>query len=135
LRIDFVSSANPGSGNFKCGAMMSDSETEYIVELQPRIAQRLDDLGFADSANSGLLTHGLAEIASRGRTLDQQALPLFLSLDAQHRHALAEVTIALKNHLEAMQDSISDVRSALSALTDFLLREEDQPPSGSSIHK
>ena len=34
--------------------------------------------------------------------------------------------IALKNHLDAMQDSISDVRSSLNALTDFLLREDEQ---------
>jgi hypothetical protein len=115
--------------------MMTDSETEYIVELQPQIAQRLKDLGFKEIANRDILAHGLAEIASRGRTLDQQALPLFLSLDAGHRHALAEVTIALKNHLEAMQDSISDVRSSLSALTDFLLREEGQPPAHTSVDK
>jgi hypothetical protein len=114
---------------------MTDSETEYIVELQPQIAQRLIDLGFKEIANRDILAHGLAEIAARGRTLDQQALPLFLSLDAQRRHALAEVTIALKNHLEAMQDSISDVRSSLSALTDFLLREEEEPPAHTSVNK
>lgn len=103
---------------------MADSETGYIVELQPRIAQRLQELGFPQNGGADVLAHGLAEIASRGRTLDQQALPLFLTLDARHRRGLAEVTLALKNHLEAMQDSISDVRSALAALTDFLLREE-----------
>lgn len=111
---------------------MSDSETEYIVELQPKIAQRLDELGFSDSAYRDLLVHGLAEIASRGRTLDQQALPLFLSLDTRHRRALAEVTVGLKNHLDAMLDSISDTRSALSALTDYLLREE-APPADPAI--
>ena len=51
-----------------------------------------------------------------------------LSLDPQHRRALAEVTVALKNHLDAMQDSISDVRASLMALTDFLLREEGASP-------
>lgn len=107
---------------------MSDSETEYIVELQPKLAQRLDELGFTDNAYRDLLVHGLAEVASRSRTLDQQALPLFLSLDPRHRRSLAEVTVALKNHLDAMQDSISDTRSALSALTDHLAREEDTPP-------
>lgn len=106
---------------------MSDSETEYIVELQPKIAHRLDELGFADSAYRDLLVHGLAEIASRSRTLDQQALPLFLSLDPRHRRSLAEVTVALKNHLDAMLDSITDTRSALSALTDYLMREEEPP--------
>jgi hypothetical protein len=104
---------------------MADSETEYIVELQPKIAQRLNELGFGENAHAVVLTHGLAEIASRSRTLDQQALPLFLSLDSQHRRSLAEVTVALKNHLDAMQDAIADVRSSLNALIDFLAREEE----------
>lgn len=110
---------------------MSDSETEYIVELQPKIAERLRELNFTDPAYLDVLVHSLAEVASRGRTLEREALPLFLSLNAQHRRSLAEVTIALKNHLDAMQDSISDVRSALSALTDFLLNDTEpaQPPS------
>jgi hypothetical protein len=102
---------------------MSDSETEYIVELQVRLAQRLRDLGFGDDAHGSILAHDLAEIAARSRTLEQQALPLFLSLDHQHRRALAEVTVALKNHLDAIQDSISDVQASLGALTDFLMRE------------
>ncbi|HZP24925.1 MAG TPA: hypothetical protein VFB04_15880 [Terriglobales bacterium] len=105
---------------------MGDSETEYIVELQPKIAARLQDLGVADDRNRALLVHGLAEIASRSRTFEQQALPLFLSLDGRHRRGLAEVTIALKNHLEAMQDAITDVRPALNAVVDFLLQDEQQ---------
>ena len=108
---------------------MGDSETEYIVELQPKVAGRLQELGFGDTRHRDILAHGLAEVASRGRTLDQQALPLFLSLDPQHRRAMAEVTVALKNHLDAMQDSISDMRSSLAALTDFLLREDEQSAS------
>ena len=106
---------------------MGDSETEYIVELQPKVAQRLDELGFANTAYRDQLVHGLAEIASRSRTLEQEAMPLFLSLDARHRRSLAEVTVALKNHLDAMLDSITDTRSALSALADYLLHEEDAP--------
>ena len=103
---------------------MGDSETQYIVELHPRIVQRLEDLGLPADRNRDLLVHSLAEIASRSRTFDQQALPLFLSLDPQHRRGLAEVTIALKNHLDAMQDAISDVRPPLNALVDFLLQED-----------
>jgi hypothetical protein len=34
------------------------------------------------------------------------------------------VTVALKNHLDAMQDAIADTRSSLTALIDFLAREE-----------
>jgi len=103
---------------------MGDSETEYIVELQPKIAQRLEELGFASGRD--VLAHSLAEIASRSRTLDQHALPLLLSLDARHRRGLAEVTVALKSHLDAMQDAITDAQPGLNALVDFLLREERQ---------
>ncbi|HKD86027.1 MAG TPA: hypothetical protein VKB58_14835 [Terriglobales bacterium] len=102
---------------------MADSETQYIVELQPRIAERLGALGFGDNAHAAILAHSLAEIVARGRTLEQQALPLFLTLDARHRREMAEVAIALKNHLDGMQDAITDVRSSLAALSDFLVRE------------
>jgi hypothetical protein len=108
---------------------MDDSETEYVVELQSRIAQRLRDLGFGDDAHGSILTHDLAEIAARARTIDQQALPLFLSLDAQHRRSLAEVTVALRNHLDAMADSIADVQQSLGVLMDFLSRESQSEES------
>ncbi|MGC2112108.1 MAG: hypothetical protein WA655_21500 [Candidatus Korobacteraceae bacterium] len=104
---------------------MDDSETEYVVELQSRLARRLRDLGFGDEAHGSILAHDLAEIAARSRTVEQQALPLFLSLDHQHLRSLAEVTVALKNHLDAMEDSISDVRESLGVLVDFLLRESE----------
>lgn len=103
---------------------MFESETQYIVELQPKITQRLNDLGFTDARQAAVLAHSLAEIASRSQTLDQQALPLFLSLDAGRRSSLAELTVALKNHLDAMQDAITDLRAPLTELIDFLAREE-----------
>lgn len=103
---------------------MDDSETAYVMDLQSRIAQRLRELGFGDDAHGAILAHDLAEIAARARTVDQQALPLFLSLDDRHRRSLAEVTVALKNHLDAIQDSISDVRTSLNVLVEFLLKEE-----------
>ena len=105
------------------GWHMDDSETKYVVELHSRLAQRLRDLGFGDDAHGSILAHDLAEIAARSRTIEQQALPLFLCLDHRHRRSLAEVTVALKNHLDAIQDSISDVQTSLGILTDFLMRE------------
>jgi hypothetical protein len=102
---------------------MADSETEYIVELQPRITERLNAIGFGDKPHGAILAHSLAEIAARSRTLEQHALPLFLTLDASHQRELAEVTIALKNHLDGMQDAMADVRSSLIALADFLSKE------------
>src|SRR5580692_6210155 len=66
---------------------MGDSETEYIVELQPKVTQRLTELGFNDAEHCNRLAHGLAEIASRARTLDQQALPLFVARSAASARA------------------------------------------------
>jgi hypothetical protein len=112
---------NPESN--AAGGTMGDSETEYIMELQPRIAERLNELGFSGNGRD-VLVHSLAELASRSRTLNEHALPLFLTLDASHRQGLAEVTVALKNHLDAMEDAITDSRPALNALVDFLLTED-----------
>ncbi len=102
---------------------MSDSETEYVVDLQRHLADRMRELGFGDDAHGHILVHDLAEIAARCRTFEQEALPLFLSLDRERRSSLAEVTVAMKNHLHAMQDSISDVQASLDVLVDFLVRE------------
>jgi hypothetical protein len=102
---------------------MSDSETSDVVELQTRLSEKLRRLGFGDDPHTKELVHHLAEILARSRTLDQQVLPLFLSLHDEHRRPTAELTIAIKGHLDAIQDSITDVQPALRALTDFLLRE------------
>ena len=102
---------------------MGDSETRDIVELQTRLTEKLRDLGFGDAPYARELVHHLAEIIARGRTLDQQLVPLLLSLQKEHRGPTAELTLALKGHLDAIQDSIADVQPALRALTDFLLRE------------
>ncbi len=101
---------------------MSDAETRNIVELQTSLAEKLRALGFGDNPHAKELAHQLAEIVARGRTLDQHVLPLFLSLQDEHRQSTAELTVAIKGHLEAIQDSITDIQPALLALTDFLLR-------------
>ena len=102
---------------------MSDSETRDVVELQTRLAEKLRTLGFAEGPHANDLVHHLAEIVARSRTLDQQVLPLFLSLQDEHRRPTAELTVAIKSHLDAIQDSIADIQPALVALTDFLLRQ------------
>jgi hypothetical protein len=109
---------------------MGDSETEYVVDLQSRLAERLRDLGFGDDAHGSILAHDLAEIAARSRTFEQQALPLFLTLDGLHRRSLAEVTIAMKNHLDAIADSIADANASLRVLIDFLLPEDETTSGG-----
>ena len=102
---------------------MSDSETRHMSDLQERLIRRLQELGFADGQHAVVLAHDLAEVLARSRTLEEQILPLLLQVGAERRSSLAEVTLGIKNHLDAMQDSITDMQTSLQALTNFLLRE------------
>jgi hypothetical protein len=90
---------------------MSDAETEYVIELQMRLAEKLQALGFGGDPRARDLVHHLAEIAARCRTFEQQSLPLFNEL-------------AIKADLDAIQDSITDTQPALQALFDYLVQEE-----------
>ena len=101
---------------------MSDAETQHVVELQGRLTQRFKDLGFAGNPHAAILAHDLAEVLARSRSLEQQMLPLFFALDPAQRRSLAEVTLGIKNQLDAVHDSILDMQNSLQALADFLLR-------------
>jgi hypothetical protein len=105
---------------------MSDAETEYVVELQTRLSAKLAELGFAADPVAGEFVHHLAEIAARCRTLEQESLPLFNSLSAEHRRSFAQLIMEIKSDLDAIQDSITDVQPALGSLFDHL-RRKDEP--------
>ncbi len=94
-----------------------------MSDLQQRLIRRLEELGFADRQHAVILAHDLAEVLARSRALEEQLLPLLLQVGAERRTSLAEVTLGIKNHLDAMQDSITDMQASLQALTDFLLRD------------
>jgi len=51
---------------------------------------------------------------------------LLLAMDARHRRAMAEANLALKNHLSAIQDSITDAQSSLDAFINFLLADSNE---------
>lgn len=102
---------------------MSDSETRHMSDLQEVLTLRLQELGFADRQHAAILAHDLAEVLARSRTLEEQVLPLLLQVGSERRSSLAEITLGIKNHLDAMQDSITDMQGSLQALTDFLLRD------------
>jgi hypothetical protein len=106
---------------------MSDAETQYVVELQTRLAGKLEELGFAADPMAREFVHHLAEIAARCRTLEQESLPLFNALSADHRRSLAQLVMEIKADLEAIQDSITDAQPALQALFDHLLTDESAP--------
>ena len=104
---------------------MSDAETKYVVELQTRLGEKLEALGFGADPSARDLVHHLAEIAARCRTLEQQSLPLFNELSPEHRRSFAQLLMEIKADLDAIQDSITDAQPALQALFDHLVREED----------
>jgi hypothetical protein len=106
---------------------MSDSETEYVVELQTLLSSKLDELGFAADPMAREFVHHLAEIAARCRTFEQESLPLFNSLAPDHRRSFAQLVMEIKADLDAIQDSITDTQPALQALFDHLLRDEGAP--------
>ena len=103
---------------------MSDAETKHVIDLQTLLADKLQALGFGGDPHAGELVHHLAEITARCRTLEQQSLPLFTELSAEHRRAFAQLMLEMKADLDAIQDSITDVQPSLQALLDHLLRED-----------
>lgn len=105
---------------------MSDAETEYVIELQMRLAEKLRALGFGDDPRARDFVHHLAEIAARCRTLEQQSLPLFNELSPQHRRSFAQLLVEIKADLDAIQDSITDSQPALQALFDYLVQQEKE---------
>ena len=106
---------------------MSDAETKYVVELQTLLSGKLDELGFATDPLARDFVYHLAEIAARCRTFEQESLPLFNTLSADHRRSLAQLVMEIKSDLDALQDSISDAQPALQALFHHLLGEGAAP--------
>jgi hypothetical protein len=106
---------------------MSDAETQYVVELQTRLGSKLEELGFAADPMAREFVHHLAEIAARCRTLEQQSLPLFSALAADHRRSFAQLVMEIKADLDAIQDSITDAQPALQALFNHLRDGEPAP--------
>jgi hypothetical protein len=107
---------------------MSDAETKYVVELQTLLGRKLDELGFAADPMAHEFVHHLAEIAALCRTFEQESLPLFNAISADHRRSLAQLVMEIKSDLDAIQDSISDVQPGLRALFDHLLLTDEGAP-------
>jgi hypothetical protein len=105
---------------------MSDAETKYVIELQTRLTDKLQALGFEEDPRARDLVHHLAEIAARCRTFEQQSLPLFNELSPEHRRSFAQLLLEITSDLDAIQDSITDAQPALSALFAHLLQRDNQ---------
>jgi hypothetical protein len=105
---------------------MSDAETTYVIELQTRLSDKLQALGFGEDPRARDLVHHLAEIGARCRTFEQQSLPLFNELSPEHRRSFAHLLVEIKADLDAIQDSITDAQPALRALLDHLIEQAEE---------
>jgi hypothetical protein len=99
---------------------MSDSETAAIVSLQSLLRQRLIDLGMPQGLSLENLSRHLAHISVLGRNFAEHTLPLFLSLAPEHNESLASLSVAIKQDLDEIRDSLTDVDPDLLALMQLL---------------
>jgi len=99
---------------------MSDQETQEIVRLQQRLQQRLRELQFHDGTVAQNVAHHLAEIAVLGKNFSDTTLPLFLSMNAEHKDAIGALAVSLKCDLDEIRDAISDVLNDVVELMQFL---------------
>lgn len=111
------------------GVGMSDSETTAIVELQQRLRDRLDQLGFPPGTASSNVGHHLAEIAVLSRNFAEHTLPLFLGISIEHRESIARLIVSIKCDLEQLRDNLTDVEPDLMELMHYL-NPPETPASG-----
>lgn len=102
---------------------MSKEETTRILELQQRLLERFEELGFADYASASKVSRHLSEIAVLGRQFAEHTLPLFLELDRDNQNALAQISLAIKCDLEELADAVNDVAPLLPDVVEFLRRQ------------
>ena len=89
-----------------CG--MSDPETSEIIALQSNLVRRLGEVGIEDRTRDNLARE-LAHVAALGRSFAEHTLPLFLSMDADHKDLLHQVVISMKRDLDELGDAIHDI--------------------------
>ena len=92
-------------------------EVQEIVELQNRIGQRLDELGYKDDDSAGNIIHHLAEVIVMGKNLAQRSLPMFLALPTNQKEKLADLIVSLQWDLTEIKEAIADMESTSSGLS------------------
>ena len=95
-------------------------EGNLILDLQGRIASKLDDLGYADDESAGDIMHHLAEVAVLGNKLFGASLPKFLALSKDRASELADVAVDLQHDLWEMKEAITEMEPHLIKLVNFL---------------
>ncbi len=97
-----------------------DQEVQEIVDLQNRIGQRLDELGYKDDHSAGNIIHHLAEVAVMGKNLAQRFLPTFLALPMDQKEKVGDLIVSLQWDLTEIKEAIADMEPDLIRLVNFL---------------
>ncbi len=96
-------------------SVMSDPETSEIIVLQSSLIRRLQEVGLEDRTRD-CLARELAHVAALGRSFAERTLPLFVSMDADHKDLLHQVVISMKRDLDELGDAIHDIEMDFPAL-------------------
>jgi hypothetical protein len=99
---------------------MHDRETEFFIELQQHIHERLMQIGFAPSTRAANLERNLAQFVALSRTFSESTLPLFLSIELDHRQTFVDLVGGMHATLEELRDTLTDIDPDLLALNEQL---------------
>ena len=105
-----------------CG--MSDPETSEIIALQSNLIRRLGEVGLRETTRDNLARQ-LAHVAVLGRSFAENTLPLFLSMEADHKDLLRQVVLAMKRDLDELRDATQDLEADFPALIEALGQEKE----------
>ena len=105
-----------------CG--MSDPETSEIIALQSNLIRRLGEVGLRETTRDNLARQ-LAHVAVLGRSFAENTLPLFLSMEADHKDLLRQVVLAMKRDLDELRDATQDLEADFPVLIEALGQEKE----------
>jgi hypothetical protein len=102
---------------------IDEQEIRSISELQHRIGQKLDSLGFTQDPDSwGNIVHHLAEVSYKGKRLGLDYIPKLLSLAPAEKEQTGDLVLEIQTDLEEMNHAISAMEADLIELVNFLHR-------------
>ena len=98
---------------------MHDRETEFFIELQQHIHERLMQIGLMPSTAANL-ERNLAQFVALSRTFSESTLPLFLSMELDHRQTFVDLVGGMYATLEELRDTLTDIDPDLLAMNEQL---------------
>lgn len=98
---------------------MIEDELQRGIRIQQGISARLAQFAYADRDRGERISRDMAEVAVKGQTFAEEMVPLFLQLPRDNPSAIAQLSLAMKVHLEELTDALLDLRQELPEWTEF----------------